>query len=293
MVILAATMWGLAGTVAKYFFNKQVDPLVLVQVRLNLSALLLLFWLNLRHRELLRVERQDIRQIIILGILGMAGVQFTYLYTVSRLNVALAVFLQYLSPVLVALYYWLWQRQTQNTRGLFALVLAFFGSSLMILGPELSLDGIPADGLISGLASAVAAAFYTIYGKKVLQKYNPWTTLGWALLAGGIPWWLINSPYRLMAQLNSLDNIFFFLYIALFATIIPFGLYFTGLKKITAAETVIISMLEPVVAALTAYWFLGERLAFSQVSGGLAIMAAVAILSLGGSRVQLSRVEER
>ncbi|GAW32473.1 DMT family transporter [Carboxydocella sp. JDF658] len=294
MVVLAAGLWGFSGTVAKYFFNKQVDPLILVQIRLNLSAWLLLAWLSIKQRQLLKIERQDYGKIIILGILGMAGVQFTYLYTVSRVNVALAVFLQYLSPVLVSLYAWVWQKQLPDFRGLLALILAITGSALMIMGPELSLEGIPLDGLLTGLASAVTAAFYTVYGKQVLQKYTPWTTLGWALLAGGLPWWLINSPRRLLAQVNSVETVAFFIYIALFATIIPFGLYFAGLKRISATETVIISMLEPVVAALTAFWFLGERLSLSQIGGGLAIMLAVAILSSGSiSIAQESRVEER
>lgn len=280
-VIGAAVLWGISGTVAKFFFNQKISPILVVQIRLTVSALILLGWLYLRHRPLLKVERQDWPMLIILGIGGMAGVQFTYLYAVSKLNVALAVFIQYLSPVIVAVYNCLFIRQPLSKQGWGALALALSGSGLMITGPRLSLNSLPLDGLLMGLASAFAAAFYTLYGKRVLAKYNPWTTLAWSLFFGALPWWFINPFGEIIDQFQNTTFLIFFMYIAVLATILPFGLYFVGLAKITPAETIIVSMLEPVVAAVTAYLFLGELLSLQQLIGGGAILLAVYILSRG------------
>lgn len=277
-VVSAAALWGISGTVAKYFFNQNLSPLILVQIRLSLSALILLGWLWLRHPALLKVERQDWPMLVVLGIGGLAIVQFTYSYTVSKLNVALAVFIQYLAPVIVAVYNYLFAQIPLSKKGWGALGLALAGSGMMIVGPQLTFSNLPVNGLLMGLTSAFASAFYTIYAKKVLVKYNPWTTLVWALFFGALPWWMINDFGEVLGQLQNTGFLFFFVYIAILATIIPFGLYFIGLAKITAAETIIISMLEPVVAALTAYFFLGEMLSFQQLLGGGAILIAVGLL---------------
>lgn len=130
-----------------------------------------------------------------------------------------------------------------------------------------------------GLLSAFAAAFHTVYAKKVLAKYNPWTTLAWSLFFAAIPWWFINPFNQVVNQLHNTSFLFFFGYIAVVATIIPFWLYFVGLAKISAAEAMIISMLEPVVAAMTAFLFLGELLTFQQLLGGGAILLAIYNLS--------------
>ena len=69
-------------------------------------------------------------------------------------------------------------------------------------------------------------------------------------------------------------------YLAVFATIIPFGLYFSGLRFLTPSSGSIIAMLEPVVASLSAYLLLNERMTLVQILGGFMIIAAVIIINI-------------
>ena len=96
-VVFAALMWGLSGSSAKFLFNSGITPFQLVQLRLTISAALLFLCLLVRFSSLLRIDYKDIFYFILFGTVGMAGVQFTYLFAISKIKVAAAILLQYLA----------------------------------------------------------------------------------------------------------------------------------------------------------------------------------------------------
>ncbi|MDI6871736.1 MAG: EamA family transporter [Bacillota bacterium] len=284
--ILSATLWGFTGTVAKLLFRGTTSPLALVEVRLTLSAALLGLFLGVVQRRLLLLSARDIPYFIVLGVAGMAGVQFTYLFTISQTTVATAVFLQSLAPSLIFLHAALFKGERLTAGKFTALALTLCGSILMIQGRGGG-RGLYPWGLASGLASAFFAAFYTIYSKRALARYHPLTVNFWALAFGAVPWWFILPPGRLLSAGFTTNDLFFFLYIAVFSTVVPFTLYFQGLRDLTPGQAGIISTLEPVVATATAYLVLGERLSLARGTGGALVLLGILLLRLLPSTEEL------
>lgn len=280
--ILSATLWGFTGTVAKLLFRTATGPLALVEVRLTLSAALLGLFLGLARRPLLRIDRRDLPYFAVLGM-SMAAVQFSYLFTMSRTTVATAVFLQSLAPSLIFLHATVFKGEQVSAPKLTALALALAGSGLMIQGQGGG-RGPDGWGLVSGLSSAVFAAFYTIYSKRALARYSPLTVTFWAFAFGAVPWWFILPPARLLAGGFTAEQALFFLYIAVFSTVVPFALYFRGLRDLTPGQAGIISTVEPVVATATAWLVLGERLSVWRACGGALVLLAVALLKIVPAR---------
>jgi drug/metabolite transporter (DMT)-like permease len=276
-VILAASLWGLAGTAAKYLFNKAIDPLVLVEIRLSFSALILGVLLAVFKPKLLRICTSDIPYLLTLGIFGVAGVQLAYLVTISQTNVATAVFLQYISPIIVSLYAVFFLKEKMSLLQLLCLLLAVGGSYLMVFSQGIKISPL---GLVSGLASAVTVSVYTIYSRRGLQIYNPWTLLFYCFLAGAIALAFIVPPWRIPGENFTTTNLLFFIYIAVFATIVPFGSYFLGLRHLKPTTAGITATLEPVVAAFTAFLFLDELLTLTQVLGALMVLGSVILIQL-------------
>src|SRR6516162_11070892 len=103
--ILGATIfWGVSATIVKSLFERHFDALILVHMRITISCILLLgFFLVFRPR-LLVVTPRDLLKFSLLGILGIAGSNFAYYYTIQETNVATAILLQYMAPVLVLMY---------------------------------------------------------------------------------------------------------------------------------------------------------------------------------------------
>ncbi len=290
-VMFAATLWGLAGTTAKYLFTERsIAPFLLVQVRMGLSFVLLAGILAIFAPHLLRLRREEIALTAVWGIAGMAMVNLAYLMTISQTNVATAIFLQYLAPVLTAVWAWLVEKQRMGRAVAIALAVAVTGSVLLIFGGTSRLLISPL-GLGTGLASAVFFAFYTIFGGKGVGRVSPWTLLCYGLGFGTLLWVVTDAVLALAGYPLQVGGVFrdpvmwgFFIYIAALATIVPFGLYLTGLTHVSPTRATITGMLEPVVAGVASYLLLGEALQGVQVMGGGLIVGAVVLLQYGRSK---------
>ena len=92
-IIGAAVLWASGGTASKYLFNAGMHPYTLAQYRVSFSALLILGYLLFFQIQSLRINIRDLGYFIALGVLGMAGVQVTYLFAISKIKVAIAILL--------------------------------------------------------------------------------------------------------------------------------------------------------------------------------------------------------
>jgi drug/metabolite transporter (DMT)-like permease len=279
-IVTAATLWGLSGTVAKYLFIHAVPPFILVEIRMGLAALVLLATLAVFRPTLLRISWRDLPYLMILGGIGMAGVQFTYLFTISQTNVGTAIFLQYLAPILVFSYAALFQRARIPGLGWLSLAVAMAGSFFLIFGePGLRLAVSPL-GLTTGVLSACFFAFYTLYGKHGVKRLSPWTILTYALAFGALFWSVIAPPWKVLSLAWYHPQWPLFFFIAIFATVLPFGLYLWGLQQLHAAVATVTAILEPLVGTVSAFLILSEVMTPLQIMGGIGILIAVTILQL-------------
>jgi len=279
-ILIGATLWGVSSVVAKSLFIIGLPPAELVQIRLTLATLTLLLVLLIFDKKRMIISLKDVPYFFVLGFVGVAGVQFTYYYTISKIHVGPAVLIQYLSPVWVALYAFVFQKEPLSKRKIAALLLALLGCYFTVGGHRLDLLRLNRIGIVSGLISSLFFSFYALYGEKGLKKYDPWTLILYGFGFGAVFYWLLISPMKVIAGGYSLKIWVAFLYIAIFSTLIPFGLYFKGIERVRATRASITATWEPVVAGLTAYFVLGEVLSPLQVVGGFGVIAAIVLLQM-------------
>ncbi|TMJ00530.1 MAG: EamA family transporter [Bacillati bacterium ANGP1] len=275
-VMAAATLWGVSGVVAKVLFNRRIEPWTLVEIRLTASFLTLLVILTLRGHPL-RVPRDLLGRLVLLG-LAMTSAQFTYYLTISLTGVSTALFLQYTAPVFVALYAWAAKGEAITPLRGGAILLAVTGSYFLVTGGE----GIRIHplGLLSGCLSAVAFGVYAILGRGRIQQVGSWTMLLYALGSGAAAWSLIVPPWKAYLPAHAPVEWALFGFIVVFATILPFGLFLYGLRHITSSLASLTATLEPVVGSTAAMLMLHEVLGAVQITGGLAIVAAVVLIQV-------------
>lgn len=286
-VVGAATLWGISGALAKWFFTATaIPPLLLSQVRLGLSALLLFLWFGLTNRSLLRFPKGQFGFLLLWGTVGLAMVQFTYMATLSLTNVATAVFLQYLSPLLTALWGAITGTERLTGRLLLCLGIASAGSALLLMAGEgLKVSTL---GLLVGLSSAFAMAANSVISSKSAQRHSAWGMLAWGMLFGFLFWVVIDvglfavgRPLQGLHLLLDPGALAYFGYLALLATVVPFGLFAIGLSRVGPTVGSMTAMLEPVIASAAAFLLLGELMSPLQILGGALIVAAVLLLQAG------------
>jgi drug/metabolite transporter (DMT)-like permease len=137
-VALAALMWASSGTAGKALFNSGVTPFELVQLRVTVSTVLLGIVFGIRFRPLFRIRPRDLWYFFLLGGVLMALVQFTYFYTISKIQVAAAIFIQYLAPIMVAFFSICFWKECLTLTKFVALILSLGGCYLVVGGIQLS-----------------------------------------------------------------------------------------------------------------------------------------------------------
>ncbi len=193
----AAAMWALNGSMARYLLDDGVGPFELSELRSLGSWLILLVALAVTRPELLRVERDELPSLAVLGVAGLAAVHASYFAAIERLEIGPAVTIQYLAPLLLLV----WLRVVHHrriARGLWgAVLLSAAGCFLVVRAYDAGdLDGI---GVLAAFGAAVSFAIYMVGSERAGHRHEPVTTLFWAFgfaslfWALAAPWW--NFPF--------------------------------------------------------------------------------------------------
>jgi len=286
-VVGAAMMWASSGTAGKALFESGMSPFDLVQLRVTLSTLFMAGVFSIFSPRVLKIRSADVPYFLFLGG-AMALVQITYFYAISKIHVAAAILLQYMAPILIAIFSICFWKERVRPFKLAALVLAFVGCYLVVGGYNLQFLQMNRQGIIGGLASAVCFAGYSLLGERGMHRYDPWTVLFYAIAFAAVAWHVVYSPFHYIFAGYSGYQWGWMIYIAVIGTILPFGLYFVGINYIRSTRASITATLEPITAGFMAFIILGETLQILQITGGVLVIGAIVLLQLQQEQDQMA-----
>jgi drug/metabolite transporter (DMT)-like permease len=282
MIVGAAVCWGTMAAVIKLLFREQgVDPLVLVVIRAYLATLILFAGLTVIAPGRLRVSGAGLRAAAVVGIGGLLTNNYLYFQAIHLTSVAMALLLQYQAPVLVALYGVLVKRQRVSLRLGLSLLLTMLGCALVVRIYDPAAIRLNLVGILAGLGTAFSFAFYILASRVALRTTGSWTLVAYGYLAASLAWLPVVPPWQILSAGFSREAWWGFLAVATVGTVIPFGLFISGLAHLPPASAGILAMLEPVVAAVAAYAILGEILLPLQILGGGLVLAGVLLVETG------------
>ena len=292
-VALAATLWAIAAAVASELFDAGVTPLELTAARALIAAVGLgLAGGARRNGEARLAGRGDHAglapaKLIAFG-LSIALVNATYYTAIDRVPVAVAIVLQYCSPVLVVL----WAAASRRRRPSADVALALLASAVgVVLVSGLAGAGFgDADGLgiAMGLASAVFFSAYTLLAEQAGPAYGATGAMFRAFTIASIFWILYQLPNGWPESLFSAGNLAGVAFVGVAGTLLPFLFFIWGVGHLRAERAAIAATLEPVVAAVVAWIWLGQRLSALQLAGGSLVIGAVLTLQLRRASVDES-----
>ncbi|RPJ00231.1 MAG: EamA family transporter [Deltaproteobacteria bacterium] len=286
-ILVGTTLWGFSTTVAKALFNAGISPFELVPIRLPIASAILFVTLFFYDRKRILISPKDFLYFVLFGIFGVVGNQLCFYVTVSKIQVGPAVLIQYISVLWITLFALFFQKEPLFKGTIAALLLALLGCYLVVGGYRTDLLRLNKAGILIGFCSSFFVAFYALYGEKGLKRYDAWTLLLYGFLFGGLFCWIAFPPVQVLTAGYPLKIWAAFFYIAIFATLIPFGLFFKGIERIRATRASITGTWEPVISCVTAYVFLGEVLDPLQILGGLVVIAAVILLQLSKEKKEI------
>lgn len=286
-VLFASLLWGVSGTCAQYLFqHRGFDAQWLVSVRLLAAGVLLLAYSYAKERRKIFAvwkEKGTPAKLVLFGIVGMVGVQYSYFASIQEGNAATATILQFLAPVITMGYLALRNRKVPSLQEFAAVALAVGGTFLIITKGNIHTLAVPPLAVFWGIVSAFTVTFYTLYPMQLLQKFSPASVVGWGMLIGGAalsfvrPPWVFAGTMDVMAVLALLS-------IILLGTAVSFYLYLDSLKYIHPVEISVLSSAEPLTAAALSVLFLNVSLGLIEWVGILCVIATVIMLSFSKNK---------
>jgi drug/metabolite transporter (DMT)-like permease len=288
MVVIAALLFGLNGTVSKLVLQAGLPPMRFTEIRSAGAFICLLTYALIRRPASLKINRQQIGFLALYGIAGFAGVQVFYFIAISRLPVGIGLLLEFTAPVLITLYVRFVRKEKVKSRMWASLVLAISGLILVAqIWNGLTLNGI---GLLGGGIASISLAIYYLLGEHGVGIRDTTSLTAWAF-GFATAFWLIvqplwSFPFHLLAKQMNLGGRFahlhapmsaFIISVILVGTVAPFVLVVSALRHTTPARTAMIGMLEPVFASIVAWWWIGESLTLIQIVGGVVVLIGIAL----------------
>ncbi len=282
--LLGGTAWGFSGACGQFLFTYyDVDPAWLASVRMIAAGALLMtlclivpLWRNSIKR--LIANRQDIARLFIFAFLGLALCQFAYLMAIKYSNAATATVLQYIGPVLIVVYVCLSTMKVPSIKEFTALVCVLIGIFLIATHGNPYTMVLSVEGLVWGLAAAVAVAVYTLLPRSLMNRYKSLPVTALAHIIGGVALCIIVRPWSFDMSLDGVGYAALAGMIVL-GTAIGFALYLQGVSDIGAAKASLISSVEAVSATLFAVLWLHTPFALVDFVGFACIMATVILLA--------------
>ena len=289
MVLLGAILWGVSGTAAQVLFQRYgFSTGWLVTVRMSIAGLLLLVGVSITSGRPMQTfsvwkDKRDAMKVVLFGILGLLGVQYSYFASIRYGNAATGTMLQYMGPIFITVFVALRQRRMPSISQFSAVFLALTGAFLLVTNGDFHSFSVAPLAVFWGLISAVTLAFYSLYPQKLLQKYGSATIVGWGMLIGGIAMSFISPPWHFTGHV-SLGTWWLVSFVVLFGTLIAFYVYIASLKYISASEASLLACGEPLSASIIAVAFLHVQMGLAAILGGVFIVVTVTILASKGTR---------
>ena len=263
-----------------------LSALRLTQIRTVGAFLILFLYVFFKNRDSLKIKGKELPVLIAFGLFGFAAVNVFYFLAIQKLNVGIALIIEFTAPIWIALWMRFIQKKIVSKLMWWGLVVGLTGLVLIAqVWRGLTLDGL---GVIYALLDALALAVYFLLGEKLVGVKSSEATMAWGLGISSAffaiiqPWW--NFPFEKLGKVVDLTGrlagvsipaYFLILWIVILGTAVPYFLVLNGLRGLSAATSSSIGMLEPVFGGIFAWIFLYEKLNFTQSMGAIVVLIGI------------------
>jgi drug/metabolite transporter (DMT)-like permease len=288
--LASAATFATSGPFAKALLVEGWSSGAVVLLRIAGAALALAVPTALALRGRWHVARRNLRAVIAYGVVAVAGCQVSYFHAVQRLDVGVALLLEYLGVVLVVLYVWFRTRHAPARLTTLGVLLAVLGLVLV-----LDLAGTSSPDLVGvgwGLLAATGLATYFVLAAEE-SGLPPVALAGLGMGAGAVALAVLGGfgvlPMHFVAADVTLRGATFPWWTAIgeLALVAAAAAYLLGIfaaRRLGSTIASFAGLTEVLFAVLFAWLLLGELPGSMQLAGGVLILGGVVAVRAGELR---------
>ncbi len=289
LVLAAAVLFILNSGVSRATIRGGVDPQTLTTIRVTGAVPIFLLWALVADRPAIRPPRREmIGWIVVMGVVGVALLQYTYFVALDRLPIGIALLFEYTAPVLIALWARFVAHEAVSSRIWPALALSLVGLAVVAeVWDGLAFDGV---GVVAGFAASVCFATYFLVGDHTISARDPLHVVLWSFLVAAVclnvVWPLTRLDPDLLTESISLGGSLSEVevpgwallgWIVVFGTVLSFALNLFALRHLRPTVVAVVAMVEPVGASILGWLWFDETLSPLQLLGAAAVVVGIVL----------------
>lgn len=281
----AAILFGLNASTTKVIIGSGITAEQVVFIRSLFTGGIALSWVLLTAPKSLRVPARMIPRLLLLGVVGVGLLQWSYSQAVFYLPIGIALLLEYTAVLwvpIIALIIFKERVKKQIWLGA-ALVLGGLAVVAQIWDSQLK-----AIGVIYAFLAAAALTVHLITGERIQRTLPTNVTLAYGMgiatlfflpLAniGQLDLALLGSSINLEGNLSAIDvPVWLALtFMGIFGSFMPMALTYLALRNLSATLVGVVATAETILAALFALLWLGEPISLTQFLGSIVVIAGI------------------
>lgn len=275
ILALITLLWGLSWPTTIVGLN-YCDPLLLASLRCLLGGAALAVW----RAKSTKKESFDRKAIAISAMVGVFWVGIPTalcVWALQYLSGGLGAILQSTVPFFVAIVSHFYLKESQlDTAKVGGLLIGFAGIIVLFSDDTMNAEGLLA--MIGGLGITLASVSIGIAQGISRKHFKGSDQAGFNMymqLFGGaaiLPFALLNGVPKFML---TTELALVLLYLSVFATAIPFTLYFELFQRVDIVVLSMMAYVIPVVAVVAGIVWLGERLTPMDIAGAALVLLGV------------------
>jgi DME family drug/metabolite transporter len=285
-ITVTGLLWGTAGVCVQLLRQATgLSPISIGFYRLAIATLVLL---ALRSPRTLITALRTAPPALLLTGLGLGTYQALYFIAVTLGGVSVATVISLgLAPVVTAGWETLIARRRPSRITLITLASGLTGLILITTSTTRASSTAPRPllGLLAAISCGLVYAATTILSRHLAQRIEPLTlttlSTGIGALALAGPALIAGIGFSPQPSRQALTlTLALLAYLGVVTTALAYVLFYAGLRTTSGSTAAVLTLLEPLTAALLAVLLLGEALPIPALAGGLLLVAAIAVLYL-------------
>lgn len=277
-VLMAAFFFALIAVIGKTVINTGINVFDLLVLQYAAAVLFILAYYAGTDIRKLHLSRERLKTVLIQGIIGSSGTTILFYLALKQLNAGIASMLLFTHPVLVSLYFMAAKTKKITRSSNLSLLAAFLGCILVINIFNIDMTKTPLSGLVFGILSSCAYAFYNVYADMKLKDFEPlvitfYTTL--SILAVTL---VLHPGFFRFEFTMTFDQLVYICELAVVSGILPVIFLYMGIRLVGADKASIAATAELPITIVLSFLMLGERMGLVQLAGIFLIMCSIIIL---------------
>jgi DME family drug/metabolite transporter len=275
-----ALLWGTTGVPVRIIQERTgLSPVTIGCLRLAVAALVVALLFGRTAARRLRAVVARHRWRIFAAGAGLAGYQALYFVGVQDVGVSISTLVGLaVAPVALTVWASITARKLPNVSAVLTVVVAVAGLAMVSIGPGSAAGGQhPVAGLLASLACGLIYAATTVVNHRIAGDGQPILITGAASAIGAVVLLPIAAAFGLHWPSDAIAS-GWLVYIGIATTVVAYGLFYAGLRSTSSETAGVLTLLEPLAAAVLAAVVLHERLTGLGIAGGALLLAAIAAL---------------